>query len=143
MFELTYRSLAVSSISKQEITSILEEANDFNSKHNITGCLVYYNNHFIQILEGEKKIVKDIYKKISTDKRHKNVITLSEGEKDIKFFPDWNMAYASPNASEVHLEEVKMYANNLLLLSEFMDKPTTTLKMFWEGIRRVIEEPKY
>tara|TARA_R110000868_G_scaffold32076_1_gene117065 strand:- start:10291 stop:10722 length:432 start_codon:yes stop_codon:yes gene_type:complete len=141
MFELTYRSVASSSISEKDILEILNEAKTFNFQNNITGCLVFYDNHFIQILEGDENIIKQIFSKIVIDSRHSNVQVLSEGIKKERFFPDWNMAYSDMNETlEVNVE-VKNYANNLLLLSEFIDKPTTTLKMFWAGINRLIANP--
>lgn len=51
------------------------------------------------------------------------------------------MAYANFDKGENANEEVKSYANNLILLSEFTEKPTTTLMMFWAGISRIIKSP--
>lgn len=135
MFELTYRSVANSCSSKKDILEILNSAKEFNSQNKITGCLVFYEDHFIQILEGEKNIVKKIFKKIASDLRHTEVQVLSEGSKDTRFFPDWNQDIPEN-------VDIKMFANNLLLLSEFIDKPTTTLKMFWGGINRLIVNPR-
>tara|TARA_R110000868_G_scaffold79232_1_gene225502 strand:- start:5729 stop:6160 length:432 start_codon:yes stop_codon:yes gene_type:complete len=141
MFELSYRSAASSCICENDILEILNSAVEFNSQNNITGCLVFYDKHFIQILEGEKNIVKQIFSKIVCDSRHTKVQVLSEGSKDTRFFPDWNMAFTDMNQEMSYNGDVKNYANNLLLLSEFIDKPTTTLKMFWAGINRLIVNP--
>lgn len=140
MFELTYRSEAQKNIIREDIVNILESATKFNLENNITGCLVFYDNHFIQILEGEKKVVKNIFSKISTDPRHFSVQVLSEGAKEDRFFPDWNMAFTDVSKNQT-TDEVVNYANNLILLSEFIEKPTTTLMMFWAGINRIIKTP--
>ncbi len=139
MYELTYKSLAVPETSHDDIINILATAEKFNFEYGITGCLVFYNHHFIQILEGDEKFVKTTFSKIKGDSRHTSVQILSEGTKESRFFADWNMAYSNPKGSNSEGEEVRAYANNLLLLSDFMDKPTTTLKMFWTGISRLIE----
>ena len=55
MFDLIYRSIAVPNISDAEINAMLKTSRKFNSENNITGCLLFYNNEFIQILEGEEK----------------------------------------------------------------------------------------
>ncbi|WP_435654109.1 BLUF domain-containing protein [Cellulophaga baltica] len=141
MFELTYKSVATSELTKADILAIRDIAIKTNELHNITGCLVFYNNHFIQILEGKETHVKEVFSKILKDDRHSNVHILYEGRKDQRFFPDWNMAFADINASSGEDAEVKSYANNLLLLSEFIEKPTTTLKMFWSGINKLIINP--
>lgn len=141
MYELTYKSSAHTEINNKDIDDILNAANRFNSENKITGCLVFYDNHFIQILEGERNIVKKLFSKISLDPRHTNVQLISENIKDTRFFSDWNMVFTDISKNESQTVEVKNYANNLLLLSEFMDKPTTALKMFWAGITRLIINP--
>ena len=55
MFELIYLSIAVPNISDAGINAMLKTLRKFNSENNITGCLLFYNNEFIQILEGEEK----------------------------------------------------------------------------------------
>lgn len=55
MFEFIYRSIAVPNISDAEINAMLKTSRKFNSENNITGCLLFHNNEFIQILEGEEK----------------------------------------------------------------------------------------
>ena len=57
MFELIYRSIAVPNISDAGINAMLKTLRKFNSENNITGCLLFYNNEFIQILEGEEKTI--------------------------------------------------------------------------------------
>ena len=143
MFELSYKSKAIDTIIEKDIVEILNSAQEFNSENNITGCLVFYENSFIQILEGEKSVVKQIFAKICQDSRHENIRVLAEGDKDIRFFPNWDMAYTSINKDKCKSDDVLSYANNLLLLSEFIEKPTTTLKMFWAGINRLIVNPAF
>ena len=65
VYELTYCSLAKPSITADEILAILESAGRNNKKNKITGCLLYYNHEFLQILEGEEKMVKAVQKKNS------------------------------------------------------------------------------
>ena len=48
LYELIYSSVATHTISSEDIAEILRTARDFNTKNNITGCLLYHNNEFIQ-----------------------------------------------------------------------------------------------
>lgn len=84
MFELKNCSEAKNGLTSTDISDILKVARDFNKKNNITGCLLYHNNEFIQIMEGEKKIVQVLYSKIVKDSRHFNVNLIAEGEKKKK-----------------------------------------------------------
>ena len=59
IFELIYYSTASPDLSTNDILNILENSRDFNSKNEITGCLLYHNNEFVQLIEGEEEAVKN------------------------------------------------------------------------------------
>ena len=80
MFELVCCSKASPSLTMDDIRAILDTANQFNDAHDITGCLLYYNNEFVQLLEGDKTEVLDLYENIKRDKRHSYVLLLGKGE---------------------------------------------------------------
>lgn len=78
MYELIYRFLASRNVSTSDISEILERAGNFNSQNEITtGCLLLHNNEFIQILEGQKNKLFDLYDSIKNDEYHINVILLA------------------------------------------------------------------
>ena len=64
MYEITYCSSASPNLRAEGISDILEKAQHFNSKHDITGCLLYHNQEFIQILEGEEDASKEAVEKL-------------------------------------------------------------------------------
>jgi hypothetical protein len=43
---------------------------------------LFHNDEFLQILEGEEKIIKNLFVRINNDKRHTDVIALKQGLKD-------------------------------------------------------------
>ncbi len=140
MFELIYFSQAKSNICAYDITAILEASKKYNLKYNITGCLLYHNHEFIQILEGEKQIVKELFAKICTNTNHSNVSILSEGEKTEREFKTWNMAYH--NLGEGNLKEFgeKLFIENFIALSILAKKPTPTIQMFWYMAKQLLQE---
>lgn len=73
MYTLTYESVAVNKMSGKEMDELLEQARADNERDDITGCLIYYMGGFIQVLEGNKEKVQNLYDRIKGDKRHKNV----------------------------------------------------------------------
>lgn len=133
MYQLNYHSKAITGLKLQDLQDILEEAIAANAIHHITGCLIYHDKSFVQILEGSKEDVLHIFGKIKTDKRHHTVIVLWENHVDKRFFAEWNMAYYRPNT-----ENVKNFVNNLLLLSKFSDKSSGSLLSFWASVRKII-----
>src|SRR6056300_1500659 len=93
MFELIYLSTAVKRMTKDILQSILMESMRHNSDHNITGILLYDQGSFCQVLEGDKKDVLSLFKKIKKDKRHFNVITISEKDIQYREFSAWSMRF--------------------------------------------------
>ncbi|WP_428838841.1 BLUF domain-containing protein [Nonlabens xylanidelens] len=61
-----------------------------NKKNNITGILIIRNKHFFQIIEGENHQIDKLYKTISNDKRHHNIIKLLENELLDRLFTAYN-----------------------------------------------------
>ncbi|MEO9891048.1 BLUF domain-containing protein [Aurantibacter sp.] len=137
MFQLTYISVASPTINTQNIKDILSEARLTNSQKNVTGCLVYYNQEFVQILEGKRSDVIKIYGKIKKDNRHHNVKKLWDGDVSGRYFNDWNMAYYH-GTSDLNGEEEKMFLKNMQLLSEFSSTSTSSLLMFWSTVRNLL-----
>ena len=93
MFELIYVSTATKIMTKDNLQSILMESMRHNYDHNITGILLYDQGSFCQVLEGDKKNVLSLFKKIKNDKRHFNVITISEKAIQYREFSAWSMRF--------------------------------------------------
>lgn len=133
MYQLTYISTAIPNITRQHLDDILEEANIANALNNISGCLIYHDGHFVQILEGDKKDLLDIYKKIEADPRHHSVSLLWENEVETKFFAQWNMAFYRPSDANV-----KAFVENLLMLSEYADRSSNSQLLFWATVSKIL-----
>ena len=73
MFSLIYRSVAEESFSNSAVYQMLSAARDLNAEHDITGCLLFHNRRFLQLLEGEKEMVHRLFSLIESDPRHKNI----------------------------------------------------------------------
>ncbi len=125
--------MATSGLELKDLDDILEEAIAENSARNISGCLIYHDSSFVQILEGKKKDVLEVYEKIKTDKRHHSVTLLWENNVENRFFAEWNMAYYRPND-----KNMKQFVNNLILLSELSDRPSSSLLSFWGNVRKIL-----
>ncbi|MGB6150734.1 MAG: BLUF domain-containing protein, partial [Pricia sp.] len=78
LYELTYESVAKDGLSTFNINELLKISRANNTVNDISGCLVYYNRRFIQILEGSQEAVQKLYQKIKKDKRHTQVRVMAE-----------------------------------------------------------------
>ncbi|WP_204345657.1 BLUF domain-containing protein [Psychroserpens algicola] len=92
-YSVIYQSKAKADFTIAQIDTMLLKAKQFNKTHNITGCIIYNNNRFIQIIEGAKADITNLYAKIKSDHRHENVITLVETSTYDTLWNDWSMAF--------------------------------------------------
>ena len=62
--ELLYCSVSVAPhLTDEDLNQILDSARRRNLAEDITGMLIYHQGEFVQILEGRKKSVENIYEK--------------------------------------------------------------------------------
>jgi hypothetical protein len=143
VFQLTYSSVSIPDISITEIEEIMLCSNQHNAANQITGCLIYNNGYFLQILEGEKEIVMTLLNKIKLDDLHNHIVVLSEGHTEYRTFKDWAMAfYHNPMNSDLSKEEQEI-KDSLLELSNTSKKPNFALKVFWYNVRNLLSEKGY
>ncbi|MCK7591666.1 BLUF domain-containing protein [Subsaxibacter sp. CAU 1640] len=133
MYQLNYRSKAAPNLTQEDINNILNTATTVNEEKNITGCLIYHNDSFVQILEGKKEDVLDVYEKIKNDPRHYDVHLLWENNVNGRYFEEWSMAFHNPENKGIQL-----FINNLLIFSEITDRSSGSLYSFWGNVRRVL-----
>ena len=93
LVELSYLSEAVSDMSFLGLMRLLESARAFNQKNGVTGILLYDNQQFGQIMEGERSSVMRAWKRIQEDKRHHRVELLEIREITERNFPDWLLRF--------------------------------------------------
>ncbi|HEX6223694.1 MAG TPA: BLUF domain-containing protein [Chryseolinea sp.] len=90
--QLVYVSNRKSSCSAEEIDKIIESCKRNNPPLGITGVLLYSEKKFIQLVEGDAKLIMNLYDKIKKDPRHSNAIMISYNPIAEKSFPSWHMA---------------------------------------------------
>ena len=95
MYELIYMSSAINKLSEEEINLLLVQARHYNIENRITGVLLYIDGDFLQVLEGIKKDIEQLFEKIKSDNRHKGIIVVYEGKKTQRQFPNWSMGFHS------------------------------------------------
>ncbi len=139
MFELIYRSTAIDTLKSSDILDILNTSKKWNSAHGITGCLLYYNHEFVQILEGDKMEVKNLFCQIQKDKRHTNVFLVNEDEKSDRTFKNWSMAYHELKKSEINDMKKQNFIDSFLTISELAEKPTNAVKLFWALSQNILK----
>ena len=92
---IIYVSSATDSLSKDALLDILNKSSVNNTALGLTGMLLYYDESFIQVLEGDEDKLELLMNKISRDKRHKNVVVINEEYISQREFSSWDMGFRS------------------------------------------------
>jgi Sensors of blue-light using FAD len=71
---------------------LLVAATARNKQNDVTGCLAYCTEWFIQVIEGSEPAVKETFDRIALDPRHTGVRIINQRDIRGRSFPDWAMA---------------------------------------------------
>lgn len=135
IIQKVYYSISNHEVTPDFIDSILEQARKNNEKIGVTGCLLYHNKVFLQLLEGKEETINKLFNKIATDNRHKEVTLVCEEKVAHRIFPNWSMAYHN---FEQNSEQIKKFIDSIQFFSENNDKPTESIEFFWNMARQIV-----
>lgn len=71
--------------------NFLAAAESRNSAMGVTGVLMFCDGRFLQVVEGNRRDVLQIYGSISVDTRHKSLQVLQSTDVGARLFPDWRV----------------------------------------------------
>ena len=112
LVRLMYASRAVPAVDQEALVSILRKSKANNPGTGITGVLCFSEGIFLQVLEGGRAAVNQLYNRIATDPRHSDVTLLCYEEIGERRFAGWSMG------------QVNMSRLNPALLLKYSEKPT-------------------
>jgi hypothetical protein len=121
-----------------QLRDILSSARHNNARANVTGFLIFDKTWFVQILEGERANVGEIYNKIVRDKRHSGLSIINVRDVQKRSFPNWTMGSAvrSPEVQAVYLRHgIGNQLDPTQLRSDEVLKLALDLQAFKEGRR--------
>jgi hypothetical protein len=130
---IVYFSTSVRPFENEDILNILHQSRQHNAQADISGMLLYMRGNIIQVLEGDKQAVLDLFGRIETDHRHTNVACVLNKPIEERLFADWNMGYQTTTSRE--FEAVKAIIDidkgNLAPKSENKPAILKTLNAFY------------
>lgn len=91
--QLVYVSNETVNYDQQKLIELQELARRENLAHQVTGLLLYHDGCFMQVIEGAKPDIDQIYSNICRDKTHKNVLCLYNMPVYQRDFADWSMGF--------------------------------------------------
>ena len=139
-YSVIYQSKAQESFTPKEIELMLIKAKRKNKQQNITGCIVYANDKFIQLIQGPKKYISDLYRDIKADNRHANVITLMEETSKEKLWSDWSMAMLNFSGSSKQIMSSRILLESYFETANKYEKESDAFKIFRYNVLNLINE---
>ena len=130
LIHLAYASVATRSLARDEVLAILAKARRTNDQLGVTGILLYVDDTFFQVLEGQPAAVTDLYDRIARDHRHTRILRLIQEPIAARAFPDWSMGYAA--VSRADLETIPG-------LTDFFRSKTTLIDLQEGRARSLLE----
>jgi uncharacterized Fe-S cluster-containing MiaB family protein len=110
---IVYCSQASHHMDKVALEKIIATAKHHNPRFGITGLLVFGSGIFFQWLEGPRDNVTTLFKIISADHRHTDVVLLTkEDEYRERLFPNWDMELVEAEDISVVLEDAMHEASD-------------------------------
>ncbi|NOU60890.1 BLUF domain-containing protein [Marinifilum caeruleilacunae] len=93
LIHIVYVSFSRFKLSELELDQLLAEIRPKNLANGVTGLLLYNDEIFIQVIEGEQDTINSLYDRLEKDRRHTNIVKILEEEIKQRSFPDWSMGY--------------------------------------------------
>lgn len=101
MHHIMYLSWATTPFTTAQLEELLKSARRRNTDLALTGVLLYGNERFLQVLEGEKESVQHVYAQIRQDVRHYNILTFANKPIAERAFQEWAMGFQVLSAQQV------------------------------------------
>ena len=108
-----YASRAAVPLVAPVVDSILEQSRKNNPRQGITGMLCFFDDIFVQVLEGGRDEVCELFNAIVRDDRHLNVRILTYEEISERRFGNWTMGQV--NIAKVNPALLLKYSEKALL----------------------------
>jgi hypothetical protein len=115
LVRLLYASRSTGPIDEALVASILEKAHAYNAAQGLTGilCTSPEGGVFLQVLEGGRAAVNELYGHILRDPRHRDVTLLDYAEIGERRFANWRMG--NLNLNRVNLGTLLRFSESPVL----------------------------
>ncbi len=91
LVRLMYASRAVAAVDAEQLHAILRKSHAHNPAAGITGVLCFSEGTFLQVIEGGRSAVNQLYNRIVCDPRHSGAELLGYEEIGERCFAGWAM----------------------------------------------------
>ncbi|MCF2856141.1 BLUF domain-containing protein [Pseudoalteromonas sp. SMS1] len=117
LIELIYISTVATPLSDDDLEMLRSQCAAANQLQGISGMLLYDRHHFMQVIEGDKSKVEQLFERIKSDKRHTEVSALICNPIEKRNFRRWAMGLIDLEKHEAYRKVRKNRPHRRLPLS--------------------------
>ena len=108
-YQLIYSSRPKVEVTESLVSEILSQAISRNNSLHISGLLIYFHGMFMQLIEGDKTAVDELFNSIQLDQRHGDISVLLQKRSEQRCMPTWLMGFSMDNEFSNQLEKQGSY----------------------------------
>ncbi len=109
---ISYISNVSNNLTNEDIESILIGAKKFNDQNDIKGILIYSDQTFFQIIEGEYNKTLALFRRIEKDYRHYGILRILQTKCSQRRYHRFNSHYITYNRNRANTELMKFIEIN-------------------------------
>jgi hypothetical protein len=94
--QVVYVSKAARPLSARDLQALAEVARENNRRIGVSGALLFVDDTFMQILEGDSEVLDGLLEAIRSDDRHRDLRILSDKQHERRYFEGWSMGLVNP-----------------------------------------------
>ena len=100
LYFLIYVSRCKQPMTQDALLEMLQPIQNHNRQNGVSGCLIYQDGEFMQLLEGKQQVLHALRDSIRADNRHEDFRIVAEGPLLQRIFNDWGMLLGNPGYTE-------------------------------------------
>jgi len=114
-FAISYLSTANRDLNQDEVAELLDLTEIRNNNAGVNGLLIYSEGNFFEVIEGEEAKIKELFKNIKEDSRHRNIMVVFKKKIDKPLFDDKEANFISENTKhrQMKVENFLYYIKDL------------------------------
>lgn len=124
LYFLMYVSRSKVPMTEDELIEMMRPIQHHNRLNGISGCLIYQDGEFMQLLEGKQQELHALRDKIRADSRHEGFRIVAEGLLHRRVFNDWGMVLRQLGSSEdANQPDFSAWQKRKLSFADLADDP--------------------
>ncbi len=100
---LIYASETTQALTPAAVQHIVDRARANNTRLHLSGLLVFDSHSFLQVLEGHRAPLSELFGRLAADPRHRRIELLEVTPVDERRFAHWSMGFAAADAAHGEL----------------------------------------